>query len=154
MGSPGKNTGVHSHSLLQGIFPTQGLNPGLLHCRQILYHLSHQTRQRQWRCQRSPTCTRGRGGRDLWGLLSEMICEGAGLRRGACPPYIPRLPQGPRPRGAPSPRMRAGGRGLGKTSAAGLGRPGVEATVLEVWGAGFKAILEKNGSWPSLVVQC
>ena len=31
--SPGKNTGVVSHSLLQGIFPTQGLNPGLLHCR-------------------------------------------------------------------------------------------------------------------------
>ena len=35
-------TGVISHSLLQGIFPTQGLNPGLLHCGQILYHLSHQ----------------------------------------------------------------------------------------------------------------
>ena len=31
-------------SLLQGIFPTQGSNPGLLHCRQILYHLSHQGR--------------------------------------------------------------------------------------------------------------
>ena len=38
--SPGKNTGVGCHSLLQGIFPTQGLNPGLLHSRQILYHLS------------------------------------------------------------------------------------------------------------------
>ena len=37
-----KNTGVGSLSLLQGIFPTQGLNPGLLHCRQILYQLSHQ----------------------------------------------------------------------------------------------------------------
>ena len=36
---PGKNTGVGSHSLLQGISPTQGLNPDLLHCRQILYHL-------------------------------------------------------------------------------------------------------------------
>ena len=40
--SPDKNTGVGSHSLLQGIFLTQGLNTGLLHCRQILYHLSHQ----------------------------------------------------------------------------------------------------------------
>ena len=40
--SPGKNTGVDSHSLLQGLFPTQGLKPGLLHCRWILYHLSHQ----------------------------------------------------------------------------------------------------------------
>ena len=40
--SPGQNTGVDSHSLLQGIFPTQGSNPGLLHCRWILYQLSHQ----------------------------------------------------------------------------------------------------------------
>ena len=39
---PGKNTGVGSHNLLQGIFLTQGLNLGLLHCRQILYHPSHQ----------------------------------------------------------------------------------------------------------------
>ena len=39
--SPGQNTGVGSLSLLQGIFPTQGLNPGLLHCGQILYQLSH-----------------------------------------------------------------------------------------------------------------
>ena len=37
--SPGKNTGVGSHSLLNGFFPTQGSNPGLLQCRQILYHL-------------------------------------------------------------------------------------------------------------------
>ena len=40
--SPGKNTGVCSHSFLQGIFLTQGLDPGLLHFRQILYCLSHQ----------------------------------------------------------------------------------------------------------------
>ena len=40
--SPGKNTGVGCHALLQGIFPTQGSNPGLSHCRQILYQLSHQ----------------------------------------------------------------------------------------------------------------
>ena len=40
--SPGKSTGVGIHSLLQEIFLTQGSNPGLLHCRQILYHLSHQ----------------------------------------------------------------------------------------------------------------
>ena len=40
--SPGKNTGVGCHSFLQGIFPTQGSNPGLPHCRQILYRLSHQ----------------------------------------------------------------------------------------------------------------
>ena len=35
--SPGQNAGVGSHSLPQGIFPTQGLNPGLPHCRRILY---------------------------------------------------------------------------------------------------------------------
>ena len=40
--SPYKNTGVGCQVLLQGIFPSQGLNPGLPHCRQILYHLSHQ----------------------------------------------------------------------------------------------------------------
>ena len=40
--SPGKNTEVGCHSLFRGIFPTQGSNPGLLHCRKILYHLSHQ----------------------------------------------------------------------------------------------------------------
>ena len=40
--SPGQNTGVGSLSLLQGIFPTQGSNPRLTHCRRILYQLSHQ----------------------------------------------------------------------------------------------------------------
>ena len=40
--SPSQNTGVGSLSLLQGIFPTQGSNPGLPHCRQILHQLSHQ----------------------------------------------------------------------------------------------------------------
>ena len=39
---PGKNTGVGCHALLQGIFLTHGSNSGLLHCRQILYCLSHQ----------------------------------------------------------------------------------------------------------------
>ena len=43
--SLGKNTGVGCHSLLQGILPTQGSNPGLLQCRQMLYHLSHQRMQ-------------------------------------------------------------------------------------------------------------
>ena len=40
--SPGKNTGVGYHAFLRGIFPTQESNPGLLHCRQILYQLSFQ----------------------------------------------------------------------------------------------------------------
>ena len=42
MGCPGKKAGVGSHSFLQGIVPTQESNLGLPHCRQILYHLSHQ----------------------------------------------------------------------------------------------------------------
>ena len=40
--SRGENSGVGCHFLLQGIFPTRGLNPGLLRCRQILYRLNHQ----------------------------------------------------------------------------------------------------------------
>ena len=40
--SPGQNTGVGSLSLLQGIFPTQGSNPGFPHCKQIFYQLSHE----------------------------------------------------------------------------------------------------------------
>ena len=40
--SPGPNTGVGSLSLLQQIFPSQGSNPGLPHCRRVLYQLSHQ----------------------------------------------------------------------------------------------------------------
>ena len=42
MGFSGENTGVGCHFLLQRIFPTQESNPGLLHCRQILYQLSYE----------------------------------------------------------------------------------------------------------------
>ena len=47
---PSKNTGVGCHFLLQEIFPTQGLNLGLLHCRHTLYHLSHQGSSKGGRC--------------------------------------------------------------------------------------------------------
>ena len=55
-----------SLSLLQGIFPTQGLNPGLQHCRRILYQLSHQ---------RSPCAydPHTKGGDGLWFTLSPLI---------------------------------------------------------------------------------
>ena len=46
---PDQNTGVGSNSLLQGIFPTQGSNPGLLHCRRILHQLSNQGSPRMFR---------------------------------------------------------------------------------------------------------
>ena len=49
--SPGKNTGVGCHSLLQGTFPTQGSNPDLLHCRQVPYHPSREASTA--RCQSS-----------------------------------------------------------------------------------------------------
>ena len=52
--SPGKNTGVGCYSLFQGISPTQGSNLSLLHCRQILHHLSQQGSPNniysQWLC--------------------------------------------------------------------------------------------------------
>ena len=48
--SPGQNTGVSNLSLLQGVFPTQGSNPGLLHYGWILYHLSHQGSPRILEC--------------------------------------------------------------------------------------------------------
>ena len=44
--SLGKNNEVGYHALLQGTFPIQGSNPGILYCRQILYHLSHQRNPR------------------------------------------------------------------------------------------------------------
>ena len=48
--SSGKNTGVSSHSIFQGLFPIQGSNPGLPPCRQILYQLSHKgsSRMLKW----------------------------------------------------------------------------------------------------------
>jgi len=46
--SPGQNTGVGSLSLLQRIFPTKGSNPGLPHCRWILYQLSHKGSPLHW----------------------------------------------------------------------------------------------------------
>ena len=80
--SPGQNTGVGSHSILQGIFPTQGVNPGLSQCRRILYQLSHQgspTMERGLIIKEDPYCSgrlllwRGkiynRGTLIPWGLL-------------------------------------------------------------------------------------
>ena len=52
--SPGQNTGLGSLFFLQGIFPTQGLNPGHPHCRRILYQLSHQGSPRILEAQEYP----------------------------------------------------------------------------------------------------
>ena len=66
--SPGKNTGVGSLSLLQGIFPTQGLNPGLPHCRQILYQLNHKWSPRILEWVAHPFSSRSSRPRDRTGV--------------------------------------------------------------------------------------
>ena len=58
--SPGKSIGVGCHTLIQGIVPTQGSNPGLLHCRQILYQLS-----RKGSHKKNPNKTKIRGTNSL-----------------------------------------------------------------------------------------
>ena len=63
--SPGQNTGVGSHSLLQGIFPTQGSNPGLLHCSQ--FFTSWATRE----APQSQICTKKRS----WPLFGVFCCQ-------------------------------------------------------------------------------
>ena len=86
--SPGQNTGVGSLSLLQGIFPTQGLHPGFPHCRWILYQLSHKGSPRilwwiaypfssrsSWsRNQTGVSCVAG-------GFFTNWIREALGVRR-------------------------------------------------------------------------
>ena len=71
--SPGKHTGVACHALLQGIFPTQGSNPGLPHCRQILYHLSHQGSPRKLEWVAYPF-SRGSFQARNWTVVSCMRC--------------------------------------------------------------------------------
>ena len=71
--SPGKNTGVGCYALLQMIFPTLGSNPGLLHCRWILYQLSYHVlciRRKEQDC--TPEGSAGVGG------ASGMVGDGGG----------------------------------------------------------------------------
>ena len=82
--SPGKNTRVGCHSLLQGIFPTQVSNPGLLHCRWILYRLSHQG---------TPITSKEALRNGKWKLSGKMAQLFA-LQMGNTPKHI--LPQPPR----------------------------------------------------------
>ena len=90
--SPGKNTGLGCYAFLQGIFPTQALNPGLPHCRQILYHLRNQgssclhwehtkmakarsfsLEHRKGYCEMYPECLFGW----VWEVEVEMVCGGS-----------------------------------------------------------------------------
>ena len=72
--SPGKNTGVDCHFLLQGIFLTQGWNPGLPHCMQILYRLSHKGSPDS----KVGVCQVGKG------ILDRGICPKAEVRNTWC----------------------------------------------------------------------
>ena len=90
--SPSQNTGVGSLSLLQGIFPTQGSNPGISHCRWILYQLSHKgspripkwvaypfsSRSSQPRNQTGASCIAGRFFTNC--VMREALIKGKGLK--------------------------------------------------------------------------
>ena len=69
--SPGKNTGVGCHFLLQGIFLTQGPNSGLLHCTQILYCLSHQGNPKM---RRSQARVKSQRQPELWSINDTSVC--------------------------------------------------------------------------------
>ena len=103
--SPGQNTGVGSFSLLQGIFPTQGSNLGLPHCRCILYQLSHEggprilewvaysfsSRPSQPRSLTRVSCIAGRyftswASKDSRGLVLDRIKMGEGEQGAEQPP--------------------------------------------------------------------
>ena len=71
---PGQNTGVGSLSLLQGIFPTQGSNPGPPHCRRILYQLSHKGSPRIQEWIAYPFCSRSAWPRN-WTGVSCIACR-------------------------------------------------------------------------------
>ena len=110
--SPGKNTGVGSHALLQGIFPTQGLKLGLLHCRQTLYHLSHLTLGESSYSEREP---------------------GAGGVRGVCAPLFSKSLETltwltPTSRATSPPLRRPSPRSLGRPESGGSGAPWVDLT--------------------------
>ena len=103
--SPGQNTRVGSLSLLQGIFPTQGSNPGLPHCGQILYQLSHKG---------SPNCPQKN-------LNSKSVQSRSGLcrfqprafRRVNVPPYVlSNSPRGTQSLKGPAQAGDTAGRGL------------------------------------------
>ena len=89
----GKNIGVGSLSLLQGIFPTQGLNSGLPHCRRILYQLSHQGNPRILEWVACPFSTRSSWPRNQTRvpcIAGEFFTSWAYQGNPYIPPYIQR----------------------------------------------------------------
>ena len=99
--SPGQNPGVDSLFLLQGIFPTQRSKPGLLHCRQILYQMSHKWSPRilqwvaypfssesSWLRNRSAVSRIAGGFYTNWATREALISIKCHLSRGAFPNHI------------------------------------------------------------------
>ena len=95
------NTGVSCHFLLQGIFPTQGSNPGLPHCRKMLYRLSYQrsvsltefnskgkSKLLVQHCRVGP----GKTGASRWFSGKESTCQCRGCKRQGCIPGLGRAP--------------------------------------------------------------
>ena len=78
---PGKKTGVGCHDLLQGIFPTQGSNPGLPHCRQILYRLIKGHGEKVWK-QKSELCA-------TWQTTTQAFATAKDVLTGFCVKYPP-----------------------------------------------------------------
>ena len=87
--SPGKNTAVGCHALLQGIFPTQGSNLGLLHCRRILHDLSHQGRNSHSHRLLMPRCLSLLGSLVPPGHFSWAVSFPRGLEVGPYPHSLP-----------------------------------------------------------------
>ena len=86
--SPDQNTGVGSLSLLQGIFPAKGSNPGLPHCRQILYQLSHKGSPRILELVTYPFSSRltqelNQGLLHCRWILYQLSCEGSSSHEGS-----------------------------------------------------------------------
>ena len=93
--SPGQNTGVGIPSLLQGIFPTQGSNPGLLHCRQILYQLSYRGSPHE-SMKRHNSCSEEEQGLMLGLHLQSCAFSSSGLPSGCVGREHSRRPHGSR----------------------------------------------------------
>ena len=79
------STGVGCHFLLQGIFPTQGSNPGLLHCTQILYHLSHQQTPKSFLSETFPVAPKNMG----LGVVNTWLSHGCRICPLLCFPQAP-----------------------------------------------------------------
>ena len=152
--SPGKSTGVGCHCLLQGIFLTQGSNPSLLQCRQILYHLSHRGSPEVLR-RRNLSPISGEKPRQGWGSPCGLVGgEGSRLEDSERRPEEARAWAGgaeARGAGVPLTRLRVSWEPPGLEQAERAGEPagGERATVSRgAWHAGAGALCPREAESP------